>query len=322
MITTTRQRRASHTPTRRYPRLLFQLLLLILLASCTNSKLLVGPLYNQLDDKILSRINKLGDFNDEQTAALEQAVGTFHVWHRQSELPQYAALLQEIASSITVPELTTENDVGRWLRTAEGFSRKARECYPVNFMTGTIRTLSDEQISTIQKRFTSERRENRERHGKRSSEERVAFRLKNLEKWAGRINLQLTQTQRDSLRDSLSRQISLREQYHVLSDTWNEQLFDMARDQEASDYETRMQVHLGKFSTLLETAYPEQWQANRQLWQETLQSFIQSLDAEQRRNVSQWVGKMGKTLEAVSRDTPSFTPGNDASVGCLVANGS
>ena len=47
-----------------------------------------------------------------------------------------------------------------------------------------------------------------------------------------------------------------------------------------------------------------------------------TLNGEERRNLSQWVGKMGKTLQAVSRDTPSFTPGNDASVGCLVENGS
>ena len=146
MITTTRLRRASRKPGRRFARLLFQLALLTLLASCTNSKLLVGPLYNKLDDKIRSEFKKLGDFNDEQTVAFEQAVGTFHVWHRQSELPQYAALLQEIASSITVPERTTEADVERWIQTAEGFTRNARECYPVNFMTGTIRTLTDEQI--------------------------------------------------------------------------------------------------------------------------------------------------------------------------------
>lgn len=322
MITTTRQRRASHKPARRHARILFPLALLILVASCTNSKLLVGPLYNQLDDKIRSEFNKLGEFKEAQTAEFEQAVGTFHVWHRQSELPQYAALLQEIASSITEPELTTEQDVERWIQSADGFSRKARECYPINFLTGTIRTLSDEQITNIQNRFTSERRKNRERRGTRSPEERVAFRLKNLEKWAGRINLQLTQAQRASLEDSLSRQISLRREYHSLSDTWNEQLFDMARDQEAHDYETRMQAHLGKKWSLLETAYPEQWQANRQLWQETLYSFIQSLNDEQRRNVSQWVGKMGTTLHAVSRDTPSFTAGNDASVGCLVENGS
>ncbi len=322
MITTSRQRRASHKPGRRFARLLFQLALLALLASCTNSKLLVGPLYNQLDDKIRSEFKKLGNFNDEQTVAFEQAVGTFHVWHRQSELPQYAALLQEIASSITVPERTTETDVERWIQTAEGFTRSARECYPVNFMTGTIRTLTDEQITTIQKRFTNERRKNREKRATRTPEERVAFRLKNLEKWAGRINLKLTKTQRDAIRASLSRQISLRKQYYALSDAWNSRFFTMARNQGAADYEAGMQMHLSKLWSLLETANPEQWRANRQLWQETLQSFVQSMNSEQRRNVSQWVGKMGRTLQAVSRDTPSFTPGNDASVGCLVETGS
>jgi hypothetical protein len=293
-----------------------------MLASCTNSKLIVGPLYNQLDDKILSEINKLGDFNAQQSAALGQAVGTFHVWHRQSELPRYAALLQEIASSITDPMRTTETDVERWIQTAEDFSRSARECYPVNFMTGTLQTLTDEQIDTIEMRFTNERRKDRERHASRTEQERLAFRLENLEKWAGRMDLQMTQAQRDALRDSLSRQISLREQSRALSDAWYQQLFELARHQEAADYETRMQAHLGKMWTKLETAYPDEWRANRRLWQETLQVFIQSLDEQQRRNVSQWASKMGTTLQAISSDAPSFTPGTDARVGCLVKNGS
>lgn len=299
-----------------------QLIFLALLASCTNSKLIVGPLYNQLDDRIRSKFIKLGDFNAAQTDAFEQAVGTFHVWHRQSELPKYAALLQDISSSIIVPERTTEADVERWINTADGLFRAVRACYPVNFLSGTVRTLTDEQLTTVQNRFTEERRKKRERHGSRTAEERVAFRLKNLDKWAGRIKLELTQAQRSEIGDSLSRQISLRTQYRALSDAWNEQFFTMARKQEAGDYEARMQGHLGKFGSLLETAYPDEWQANRQLWTQTLQSFVQSLNSEQRHNVSQWVDKMGKTLQAISQENPSFKPGTDAGVGCLVENGS
>jgi hypothetical protein len=137
-------------------------------------------------------------------------------------------------------------------------------------------------------------------------------------KWAGRINLELTGSQRAALRTSLGKQISLREEYYALSDAWNRKLFTIARDQEAADYDARLSAHLSELWSMLEAAYPEEWAANRELWQDTLLKLIQSLSDEQRRNVSQWISTLGDTALAISQDEPSFQVGNDPSVGCLV----
>lgn len=322
MITTTPQRRATRKHLPRLPGFIAALVLPLMLAACTNSKLLVTPLYNQLDDKIISAFTEMGDFDKTQTRAIEQAAGTFHVWHRQSELPQYAALLQDIAGSITDPDNSSDPKIATWVSTAESFLRSARECHPANFMISTMKTLSHEQINDIEKSFENELNEDRERFASRTPEEYLARRVKNIDKWAGRIDLELTRQQRDALRDSYSRQISLRQQYLDLSEVWNQKFFAMVRSQQDDNYESRIQSHFSQRSQLLETSYPDEWQKNRQLLQQTVQQFVHSLDPQQRRSISRWMGKMGSTLEGVSRDKPSFKPGTDASVGCLVQAGS
>lgn len=303
-------------------RLAALLLACALLAGCTNSKLIIGPLYNQLDNQIRSEFEKLGDFNESQTAAFDEAVGTYHVWHRQSEMPQYAALVTELAGSIAQPGATTHDDVKRWSMNAERHSRLARECHPVNFLFDTMQTLTDKQITFIENRFKKERKKNRERYESRTREERIKRRLKNLGKWAGRIGFELSANQRAMLRTSLTRQVSLRKEYYQLSDAWNKELFRLARNQEATDYKEQLTNHMTKLWSLLESAHAEQWQANNDLWTKTSFNLISSMSPEQRSNTSRWLSKMGKTIAAISEDEPSFQVGSDPSVGCLVDNNS
>ncbi|MGQ7843469.1 DUF6279 family lipoprotein [Granulosicoccus sp. 3-233] len=319
MITTTQGQRETTQRSAHWRNVSILLGLVLLLSACTNSRLIISPLYNRLDDRIRSEFHKLGDFNEEQTAAFEQALGTFHVWHRQSELPRYAALLAQIADSIARPGVTTANDVKSWMQRAEAFSLEARQCYPANFLAGTVRTLSDEQLIRIERRFKNERSKNRERYASRTPEERVEFRLERLDKWLGRIQLNLNTSQRQLLRESLSRQTSLRKQYYTLSDRWNRRLFNLARQQDRPDYEPVLQDHMATLWSLLESHYPKQWQANRDLWQTTVLELVNSLSEGQRRQASQWLATMGRTLLAVSKVKPSFQVGTDPGVGCLVA---
>ena len=318
MITTTRKQRETRRPSAHWCSISVLLGLVLLVSACTNSKLIISPLYNRLDDRIRSEFHKLGDFNEEQTAAFEEALGTFHVWHRQSELPRYAALLKEIAGSIAQPGATTASDVKSWIQTAESYSLEARQCYPANFMAGTVRTLSDEQLIRIERRFQSERRKNRERYGSRTPEERVEFRLERMDKWLGRIQIDLNTKQRRMLRESLEKQVSLRKQYYTLSDRWNRRLFNLARQQELDNYESRLEDHMDSLWSLLESNYPTQWQANRDLWQSTALDLVNSLSKGQRRQASQWLSTMGNTLQTISQYTPSAQASSDPSVGCLV----
>lgn len=294
----------------------------LLLAGCTNSKLVIAPLYNQLDNRMRSEFNELGDFTEAQTTAFEAAVGTYHVWHRQSEMPKYAALMQEIALSLAEPGKTTREDLERWSTVAEHYSLRARECHPINHLFDMIRTLSDEQLNDIEQRLQKNRQEYRLEYEARTPSERIERRIEKLEKWAGRINLNLTQTQLDDLRDTLERQVSLRTQYFELTDQWRAEFLAIARDRQAPDFHARLSAHMQTLWSLLETNYPEQWQQNRALWQASTQRIIESLSDEQRSNASQWLTKMSNTVASIATDEPSFTVGDDPAVGCLVDSSS
>ncbi len=291
----------------------------LVLAGCTNSKLIIGPLYNRLDDQMRTEFNKLGEFNTAQVEAFEQTVGTFHVWHRQSEMPKYATLLSDIAQSIGEKGATSQADVDAWAADLEQFSKNFRDCHPVNYSIELIQSLSDEQIDFIERRFKGEREKNRERYAGQTKEERVERRLKNIVKWSGRLGLNFTTAQKKIIRDSLTEQISLRKEYYQLSSEWNDYLFLLARNQENPAYAEALSSHISNLWTLLERAHPEEWQSIRDLWRNTTYTLIGTFSEPQRAVTKQWLSKMGKTIDAISKDKPSFKVSNDASHGCLVA---
>ncbi len=298
-------------------RLLLPLILILLVQGCTNSKLIVGPLYNRLDDMMREEFEKLGDFNEMQTASFEATLGTYHVWHRQSELPQYAELMRTIASSIASAD-TTQTDVQSWVDSVELYSLSARTCHPINFSADLVQSFTDEQINFIEERFKKQQAKNLARYNSRTPKERVERRLRNVTKWAGRIGLQFTPTQRAMLLSTFKRQTSLRKEYYKLSAAWKQAFFDIARNQENPAYAQDMQAHLDTLWNLLESNHAQTWQANRDLWKATGLRFVTSMTDEQRRTVSNWMNKMAATVDAISEDEPSFKVTNDPSVGCLV----
>ena len=299
-------------------RTILVLLAVTVLGACTNSKLVIGPLYNRLDDQMRKEFNKLGDFNAEQKAAFEATVGSFHVWHRQNELPKYATLLRTVAGSIARADQTSREDIAAWFETAESHTQAIRQCHPVNYSFDLMRSLDDEQITFIENRFKRERAKNLARYKKRTPMERAERRLNRIDKWARRVGLELTANQRAMLRTSLGKQISMRPQYYELSDEWNRQFFNIGRDQDSASYDAKMTAHLLKLWSLLETAHPEQWAANRALWRNFALRFVNSMTPEQRAHANQWMKKMANTLDAISNDEPSFKSTNDPGLGCLI----
>ncbi len=297
---------------------LAMLAVLATISGCSNSKVFISPVYNRLDDQMRKEFNKLGDFNEDQTAAFEQRLGTYHVWHRQSELPQYSNLLRDIAASIEQTNNTSEEDIGKWIATSEKFTKALRECHPVNFSYDLMRTLTDEQLNFIQRRFGSERKKNREAYFARTPEQRIERRYNNIIKWAGRLDFDFTDTQKLMLRETLEKQVSLRKEYYKLSDRWNRKLFLYAKRQDSPTYTRDMDAHIQSLWTLLEDGHTKEWETNRKLWRDFGSKFVDSMTGDQRKKASIWMTRLAKTLDSISTDEPSFKVTNDPTLGCLV----
>ncbi len=307
---------------RRYCRYGVVALAVVLLSGCINSKLVITPLYGRLDNQMRAQFNKLGDFNKEQKRAVEQAIGTFHVWHRKSELPRYSLWIRELADAIASNEATTAEEVEGWGVSLADHSRRARECYPIYFLVDQMQSLSDKQIDFIEQRFKEELIEDRERYSSNTPEDRIKRRIKNIDKWAGRISLDLTPAQLALIRESLAQQVSMSAKYNDLVEQWNKQLFKLARDRDNPNFSELMKTHLSKRGSLLSTTYPDQWQENRDLWQQTVRDVLTSLSPAQRKASSKWLTVFAGTLDKLSKDKPSFSAGDDTSVGCLVGSDS
>jgi len=299
-------------------RALAALIVISAVSGCSNSKVLLSPLYNRLDDQIRGEFHKLGDFNDKQVAAFEKRLGTFHVWHRQSELPQYAALLHDIVNSLESRKQINLEKMGEWIAASETHTQSLRQCHPVNFSYGLMKTLTDNELNFIQRRFANERRKNREKYFAQTPEQRIERRHKNITKWVNRLDFRFTKQQDTLLKETLTKQISLRKQYYKLSDQWNRKLFSIAKRQDSTTYKRDMKAHIDSLWTLLEDAHTKEWTANRRLWQEFGYEFIESLTGDQRRKAYTWLRRLANTIESISKDKPSFKVGTDPTLGCLV----
>ncbi len=287
-------------------RIILSLFALTVLVSCGNSKFILGPLYNRLDDQMRKEFNKLGDFDASQKREFEQRLQTFHLWHRRMELPRYADLLDEISVAIASKRPKTLSEIKNWTAESEDFSVSVRSCHPVNFSYDLMRTLSDDQVNFIERRFAREQRKNQERYKKRTPEERQDRRYNFVIKWTGRIGLNFTANQKVLLREKLEEQISLRKEYWGLSNAWNREFFAIAREQNSPQYAQRMEMQLGKLWTLLERNKNEEWQFNRDLWAGFLVEFANTMNNNQRRWAETWLPKLARTLRDMSDDSVKF----------------
>ena len=290
----------------------------VLITSCTNSEFVLSIFYNRLGDRLSNSILKHGKFSELQTAALENSVGAFHAWHRQTQLPEYAKLLKTISNSIAEPSLKTTQMVGQWVTQARRYRQTAMQCHPLNFSIEPMRTLSDEQLIAIEQGLVKERK----KHGKEwsdiTAEQRIELQFEKIEKWASRVNININAEQRLLLRGTLVQQKYNYEYYQERSEQWFSQLFNLARDQESADYRDKMKTLIDQRWGLWETINPEASQHDRKLWQSFLVKFIDSMTPAQRRDFVKWNTKMSANIKSISQQEPEFPPADDPSIGCVV----
>ncbi len=290
------------------------------LHACTNSKFVVGYFYDRLDNKILEAANEWLNPTAAQRAELRALIGTFHTWHRRTQLPLYAQTLRDMTASIALEAQTAPEDFDRWIQAVRGHLESIRQCDPAPYSVPVARTLSAAQIDQAEARWKKERAENAERFGSRTRKERIAHRVERLGTWAGRLGLDLTDEQLALYKDTLTRQTSLSKQMRVVSGEWTAALFAIARQPEVDDYAERMNAHLAARFGLMEDNYPHGWSRNRNLWRDFAIKFEKTLSKKQRRDATRWLNKLAASLEGVSRNTPDWLPADDPDYGCVVAS--
>lgn len=170
---------------------IFALTVLVVgLAGCT-TKLA----YNYLDWAMIWKVERLVSLDAEQKQQTKQALQEFHVWHRKTQLVQYAQYLDQLAKRvdqgpITAEEIHAETDKIQLL-----LAQSLTHILPD--ISRVLRTLSDQQVSELLASLTEEREEYVEEHIEISEKKRLKKRQKDLEKhltrWLGKLTRQQKQ---------------------------------------------------------------------------------------------------------------------------------
>lgn len=298
-------------------RLLMVFLCLLGIGACTNSKLVIGTLYDRLDDQIRGEFNKLGKFTDEQKSEFELRLQTFHYWHRRQELPKYANLLRSIANSVETKNATTESDIKLWFDSIEQYADAGQACYPVHYSLDLVKQLRNDQVDFIERRFNSERRKNRARYNSETREERMQTRLENIDKWSSRVGFELTNRQKRMMLSTMRSTKSLHKQYYEVSERWNRRTFAVVRMRHTPAFNIEMKTQLDGMFRQMETHYPKELAGNRDIWRQFAFEFVGSMTNNQRVWARAWLKKLAKNLDKISAKKVNFQPHDNAALGCL-----
>lgn len=172
-------------------------LLAFALASCA----VVRLAYNQAPGWTSVWIDNYADLDDEQASRAGESIGTWFLWHRSTQLPQYAAMLARMQAQVM--DNTTGGVLCRW---EPEFRLRAETALAQAVVPATelVLALRPQQLRQIEKRFERSNKEFRDDFLQTDlndrREERQQRIVERLEKLYGRLD----EAQRERLSNALA----------------------------------------------------------------------------------------------------------------------
>lgn len=264
-----------------------------LLAACSSTQLL----YNQLDVLARWRVNQYVSMNDAQRTQFDRAFASVWDWHRQHELPRYAAALREIAAHADTPpdaaalEKLSDEYGGFWTATLD-------RLLPIGCTLGA--RLSDAQVAQLLKRvdrdidtFADKEVDpplaKHRKHTQREIE-------KSLRKWLGDV----TPAQQDFLRTWIAASPPADEAWLAFRRHWREQLAQTLQARTTPAFCTQLD-HLVRDGDALWTPSQQQVFAdNRRHWIELFATLGPMLSDSQRQTLRKKVSALADDLDALA----------------------
>ena len=288
---------------------------------CTNSRLILRPLYNKLDDQFESQMLRYGSFSEEQTAAISDLVDHFHVWHRQTQLPAYELLLKDVAERLASTDELSLEEVTNWSATFNDNASRIGICNPIYSASSVLQTLTDEQVMETKKarleileNWRKERAESR--RASQTPEERVNVQVKRVRRYASLAGLDLNQSQLQDLRETMLQRQRPTTSFREIIDEWDRRFFELLDSRQEADWEARLTDYLNQRRKTVRQWAAETRGRNRMLWEAYFHRAGNSLDDEQRETVSNYLAGLANTVRALSKDEPSFTKASALDYDC------
>jgi len=170
---------------------------LLMLSGCSTLKLV----YTQSDELIYWWMDGYVDFQDEQKPIVRSALTDLQKWHRQQQLPEYIALLQEMRT-LAAQDITPAQACAIGDKAKNSFIALLRQVEPAS--TQLAVQLTPEQLKNIRKRYDKTNTDWREDWLEGSEEKLRRHRFKQARNRLEDIYGRLDTPQRDVLRQWLN----------------------------------------------------------------------------------------------------------------------
>ena len=161
----------------------------ILLLIGMTSGCAVKLVYNQLDWLIPWYLSDYLDMNGEQDAFFDKRLQRYLVWHRKSQLPEYAALLRSVADDVN--DGLNEQEIRRFQGETERLAGVLMERLAPD-VVAVFADASDEQLTQLYEALDKDGERYRKRYVKQTlqqqQEDQVEDVIETIERWTGSLN--------------------------------------------------------------------------------------------------------------------------------------
>ncbi|MEM6985350.1 MAG: DUF6279 family lipoprotein [Pseudomonadota bacterium] len=278
-------------------RVLLAIGLVLTLVGCTNSKLLLSPLYNSLDNRIEKRVRAVVTLTREQNASVKTISDDFHLWHRWYELPRYAKLLADISKHLADNSATQET-VDGWFESATEARNRLFLCSPTAESAEVMASLTDTQVDQINEELQSlDDDDDAFDDDDRGTEPHLRVR-----RYLSLMGFRMQPDQLDRLKAMFEATRAVRSEgpdWRTVRDEWNQRFVSLLEARNAPDFERQLHTYLEQRNDAFGSLRRERVRA---MWREYTYKEIQLLSDSQRRHASRWLGKLSRTLSSMSRD--------------------
>ena len=273
------------------------LISLLALTGCSSS-LVLGKLYDGFGSSTAKRFKSYASFNEAQVKQIDALAASYHSWHRTTQLERYSAFLRSIVSDVEATEELSISAAESWWGRVRGFSDDMRTCNPLNVSSELLASLSDRQVSQVAANMRKELNREEDEYRAETPDERLERRVSEISKWGKRSGFSFNDAQTVALRKTLNNQISLGAQRFELRRIWMEEFILLLSRRNESGFDNKVTRHIASVWRITQTAFPNQWGANENLWKVFIKDFINLQSQEQRRRM---IGKMTSVADTLNK---------------------
>ncbi len=231
--------------------------------------------YERLDNYLADYFKEFADFSREQDEEIEIISTEFINWFSENELSKVKVILENLKS---INLQNPEKEISSLYRDAEGVFTRSNFYFKSPIISFT-KEINEVQIDEIGSHF----RELREKREKERSENGYSL-IDNYISGFDRVGIKLRDDQIDKIKLKLENHIEVREEWSNLQEEWIEEFIQLLKNNQSSDYETKMSAYLDSLEELGEEKFREKIDKNELLAQEIISFVFKSSDEKQIEN--------------------------------------